>query len=122
MRGKPYFFKINKYSFLGARTSYGATVPSVCSVNDLLFIECTYIPNIDSSIFASNHERHWPIIERSQGKEDCYVMAYEHVFVYIKEGGEGRRSTSHPIDNPKTNTMYHRNTFEAPQMFDYGTH
>ena len=26
MRGEPYFFKINKYSFLGARTSYGATV------------------------------------------------------------------------------------------------
>ena len=26
MRGEPYFFKINKYSFLGARTSYGALV------------------------------------------------------------------------------------------------
>ena len=26
LRGEPYFFKINKYSFLGARTSYGATV------------------------------------------------------------------------------------------------
>ena len=26
LRGEPYFFKINKYSFLGARTIYGATV------------------------------------------------------------------------------------------------
>ena len=26
LRDEPYFFKINKYSFLGARTSYGATV------------------------------------------------------------------------------------------------
>ena len=26
LRGEPYFFKIIKYSFLGARTNYGATV------------------------------------------------------------------------------------------------
>ena len=31
LRGEPYFFKINKYSFLGARTSYGATV--VCFIS-----------------------------------------------------------------------------------------
>ena len=43
MRGEPYLFKINKYLFLGARTSYGATV--VAYVVSVSFCEgiCTIL-------------------------------------------------------------------------------
>jgi hypothetical protein len=85
------------------------------------------MPGTNGCIFACNHERHWSTIERSQGKEDCYVMlvakkihacyimAYEHLYLSRRGGG------SNPIDNPKTNTMYHHHMFEAPQMYDCGT-
>ena len=58
-------------------------------------------------------------MERSQDKEDCYVMlvakkvhAY-YIMAYDQGSGGGEEGGSNPIDNPKTNTMYSRHMFVA---------